>query len=287
MSCEPRESGEGEAWWPLPRRSIPGLPVPAWTFPSRCGPHGRSGSWGDPQLGCSQSHLGAEAELGGLEEQPDKSSWAFGGFHQSRVLNVTSERCADISRHSSVSGSPHGTRLGTGEVMVAGMQRGRGSALVGWHRHPYCHSMLGLSHHHLLHLSAAHSPSPRQETTAFPLASPTLGKPPRQLGEQISRASRARTEPPPRRAAPERLGFAAWHLTLLWPGANPPVLCQLCPWAACWGAAGPGTGSCWPGGQERREGVMGRITHWWVHSSAGYSLSWQRQSSQLPWGQKT
>lgn len=102
------------------------------------------------------------------------------------------------------------------------MQRGRGCAPVGWHRHPCWDSVPGPSHHHLLCLSTAQGPSLRQETIAFPSASPTLGKPPRQPAEQISGASHAGTEPPPRRAAPERLGFAAWRPTCPWPGANPP-----------------------------------------------------------------
>lgn len=97
--------------------------------------------------------------------------------------------------------------------------RCRGSAPVGWHRHPCWDSVPGPSHHHLLCLSTAQGPSLRQETIAFPSAS--LGKPPRQPAEQISGASHAGTEPPPRRAAPERLGFAAWRPTCPWPGANP------------------------------------------------------------------
>lgn len=115
---------------------------------------------------------------------------------------------------------------------------------VGWHCRPCWDRMPGPSHCHLLHLSTAQGPSLRQETIAFPSASPTLGKLPRQPAEEISGASHAGTEPTLLRAVPERLGFAAWRPTRPWLGASPPqrqAPCVGCAHgAACRGSRGVG-----------------------------------------------
>lgn len=170
-----------------------------------------------------------------------------GGFHRSPVTSQVHTDQSGVLTSAShcpfASVSPGRTGAWAGEVRVAWMQRGRGSAaggvaspsLLGQHAGD-CHNV------HLLHLSAAQGPSLQQETIAFPLASPTLGKLPRQPAEQISGASRAGTEPLLRRAVLERLGFAAWRPTCPWLGANPPqhqASCVSCTHgAACWGSHG-------------------------------------------------
>lgn len=119
---------------------------------------------------------------------------------------MTSERpVTSASQYLFASVSPH--RAGTWDER----EQGRVSAPLGWHCHPCLDSTPRLSRHRLLCLSAAQGPSLRQETIAFPPASRTLGKPPGQPAEQISGglACWDRAPATPRRAVPERLGFAA------------------------------------------------------------------------------
>lgn len=154
---------------------------------------------------------------------------------------MTSERpVTSASQYLFASVSPH--RAGTWDER----EQGRVSAPLGWHCHPCLDSTPRLSRHRLLCLSAAQGPSLRQETIAFPPASRTLGKPPGQPAEQISGASRAGTEHPPRRAAPCRRGWdlppgAQLTVARRQPSAAPGAFCQLRPRLCVpGGAVGPG-----------------------------------------------
>lgn len=151
---------------------------------------------------------------------------------------VTSEWCADVSQSLllCICQSPRGWGSGQGRSGWPGCS-GAG-ALLPWGgiAIPAGTACRGLSHCHLLRLSTAQGPSLRQETIAFPSVSPTLGKPPRQPAEQISGASHAGTEPPPRRAVSCRAGEAgicclASDLPMAGcqPSAVPGLSCQLCP----------------------------------------------------------
>lgn len=70
---------------------------------------------------------------------------------------------------------------------MAGMQQGRGSAIPAGTACQVCHTLSSF-------VCAQHK-AQQQETIAFPSASPTLGKSPRQPAEEISGVSCARTEP--------------------------------------------------------------------------------------------
>lgn len=121
---------------------------------------------------------------------------------------------------------------------------------VGWHCHPCWDRTPGPSHCHLLHLCTAQGLSLQQETIAFPSASPTLGKPPRQPAEQISGASHVGTEPPPCRAGEPGICRLASDSPMAGcqPSAAPGVLCQLRP------------RGCVPGEPRDREMPAKRVT---------------------------